>query len=141
MASVKHDLPAAEQHVAMLLGKLMVRTRWKPEEGLRMSHLRVLSGVPPTGTTITDLAERVGMTKQGAGQFVTQLVDLGHLRMDVDPSDARARLVQRTGTGDELIAETVRRHAEMERTWAEEVGAERYAAFRSVLEELALADD
>ena len=55
--------------------------RWSSPRGRRdsrPSHHRVIGRVPPEGITVTDLAERVGMTKQGIGQFVTQLTESGH---------------------------------------------------------------
>ena len=48
---------------------------------------------------VTELAERVRMTKQGCGQFVTQLVETGHLAVEADPDDRRVRRVRRTAKG------------------------------------------
>jgi DNA-binding MarR family transcriptional regulator len=104
--------------------------------GLRISHIRVLSHVPPEGISITDLAQRVGMTKQGCGQFVTQLVHTGHLEVTSDVTDRRVRVAQRTGAGDDVVATAQRRIEEIERAWAAQVGERRYATFRAVLREL-----
>lgn len=106
-------------------------------EGLRPSHLRVISCVSADGTNITELAERVGMTKQGCGQFVSQLTESGHLRVTPDPSDRRGRIVTRTARGRCSVAHFERMLADLERGWQDAVGAERYATFRTVLEELA----
>ena len=74
MTSVK-GFPAEELHVPLLMGLLFreVRDVYAAEDwdGLRQSHFRVISSVPPEGISVTDLGERVGMTKQGCGQFVT----------------------------------------------------------------------
>ena len=40
---------------------------------LRPSQLRVMEWLPADGLTITELAERTGMTTQGCGQFVRHL--------------------------------------------------------------------
>ena len=77
-------VPAAgEPHVAILIGALMeeIRDTFAAEDwdGLRQSHFRLLSNVPRDGIRITDLGERLGMTKQASGQFVTSLVGTGHL--------------------------------------------------------------
>jgi len=50
-----------------------------------------------------ELGERVGMTKQGCGQFVTHLVETGHLATEPDPSDRRVRIVRRTPLGQKLL--------------------------------------
>ncbi len=138
------DVPEPERHVAMLLGRIFERTR-QPllgEEwgGLRPSHFRVIDGVPADGVSVTDLADRLGMTKQGCGQFVTQLAESGHLVTEPDPRDGRVRLVRRTARGDAQAAAVAARLGELEREWAGAVGGQRYRAFREVLVELALLD-
>src|SRR5680860_7311 len=95
MTSVK-GFPAEELHVPLLMGLLFreVRDVYAAEDwgGLRQSHFRVVSSVPPEGISVTDLGERVGMTKQGCGQFVASLVESGHLRVHQDSTDRRVRL-------------------------------------------------
>lgn len=142
MTSVKVNFPDEEQHAVMLMGLLFreIRATFAAEDwsGLRMSHFRVVTSVPPAGISITDLGDRVGMTKQGCGQFVTQLVDSGHLRIDPDPDDRRIRLVTRTDLGRRTIAAFTSRNLRIEQGWAEQVGERRYRTFRTVLAELAL---
>jgi DNA-binding MarR family transcriptional regulator len=79
------------------------------------------------------------MTKQGCGQFVTQLVQSGHLRVKHSPADRRTRIVHRTATGSRTIAAVTARNLRLEQDWAERVGPERYRVFREVLEELAMS--
>jgi hypothetical protein len=45
--------------------------------GLCPSHLRLLSLTPVEGMRVTDLAARVGMTKQALGEFVATLQGWG----------------------------------------------------------------
>lgn len=139
------DLPPEERHVGVLTGLLQQRMRGEApdslpthEEGLRLSHLRVLSLVPPDGVDVSGLATRVGMTVQGAGQFVTAMVDSGHLEVRRDPEDGRRRRVHRTARGRDLVLRSSAQVNALEARWAEEVGPERYAVFRDVLEQLAL---
>ena len=109
---------------------------------LRISHVRVLSGVPDSATSpgisVTERAAEIGMTKQGCGQFVTQLEQTGHLRAEPDPADRRVRRVHRTPLGHETIAAVTARMLRLEDDWAGIVGERRYRTFRRVLEELAL---
>src|SRR4051812_50219846 len=85
-----------DPHVAVLLGKLLleIRAAFAGEDwgGLRQSHFRLLSQVPPSGISVTDLAVLLGMTKQAVGQFVTFLVESGHLEVRDSPADRRGRL-------------------------------------------------
>ncbi|HEY5117349.1 MAG TPA: MarR family winged helix-turn-helix transcriptional regulator [Nakamurella sp.] len=143
MTSVKGFVPRTEWHAALLMGLMLRQVHevfaaedWK---GLRQSHFRVISSVPPEGITITELGDRVGMTKQGCGQFVTQLVQSGHLRVQHSPADRRTRIVHRTATGSRTIAAVTARNLRLEQDWAERVGPERYRVFREVLEELAMS--
>jgi DNA-binding MarR family transcriptional regulator len=142
MSSVKRDFPREELQVPLLMGLLFreVSATFAAEDwkGLRQSHFRVISAVPPEGISVTELAERVGMSKQGCGQFVTSLVASGHFRVDQDPGDRRIRLVRRTAKGNRTIAAVTKRILAIEDGWAERVGERRYRTFRRVLEELAL---
>ena len=129
-----------EPHVAVLMGALMqeIRATFAAEDcgGLRQSHFRLLHSVPPDGIRITDLGERLGMTKQASGQFVSALIDTGHLVARPDPHDGRARVVVRTSLGDQTVKAFSARILRLERAWAKVVGPARYADFRQVLQEL-----
>jgi DNA-binding MarR family transcriptional regulator len=127
-------------HAAVLVGRLMeeIRLAFDGEDwgGLRQSHFRLLAQVPPAGISVTDLAATLRMTKQAAGQFVTHLEGTGHLTTRTDPGDRRVRLVVRTPLGDRTSKAVTARIRRVERAWARRVGAERYAQFRAVLEDL-----
>lgn len=141
MSSVKPVHPSGEPHVALLMGQLFreVSDTFAAEDwsGLRQSHFRVLAAVPADGLTITDLAGRLVMTKQGCGQLVASLAASGHLVVEPGEHDRRVRLVRRTPLGDATSTAVTARIHRLEDDWATRVGAERYAAFRRVLEELA----
>jgi len=134
-------MTSTDEHVLIALGNLMAESRERilaeTEPGLRASHHRVIGQVPPEGITVTELAERVGMTKQGIGQFVTQLSESGHLRVSQDPSDRRVRIVRRTAKGNAAVRRLSRLLERLEATWAERVGESRYREFRTVLDEIA----
>jgi DNA-binding MarR family transcriptional regulator len=142
MTSVKEQIPQDEVQVALLMGLLFreISQTFADEDwgGLRQSSFRVISAVPEGGINVTELGDRLGMTKQGCGQFVTQLEQTGHLRTEADPSDRRVRRVHRTPRGHETIAAVTQRMLRLEDDWAQIVGERRYRTFRRVLEEIAL---
>jgi DNA-binding MarR family transcriptional regulator len=142
MTRVKEQVPEKERQVALLMGLMFreISATFADEDwdGLRQSHFRVISSVPPDGISVTELAERLGMTKQGCGQFVTQLEESGHLRTDADPRDRRVRRVHRTDQGHRTIAAVTARMLAIEEDWAGIVGERRYRTFRKVLEEIVL---
>ena len=141
MTSVKGHFPREEWHASLLMGLLLrdVRDVFAGEDwqGLRQSHFRVITAVPPEGISVTELGDRVGMSKQGCGQFVSALAESGHLRVSPDSQDGRVRLVRRTAEGEHTVRAVTARMLRIEDEWAQQVGPERYRAFRGVLEELA----
>jgi DNA-binding MarR family transcriptional regulator len=151
MTSVKglrrHPVPEglSAPHVPMMAGWLMEQVREVLGQsdlgGLRGSHFRLLTSVPRRGINVTELAAAISMTKQAAGQFVTYLEGTGHLTTRPDPQDRRVRLVVRTPEGDHTVRAVNARIARLERQWAREVGAERFATFREVLHDLTVLPD
>ena len=138
MTSVKPRDP----HVLVLFGRVFgqVRDTFADEEwnGLRQSHLRLIDLVLDDGISVTDLARRVGMSKQACGQFVTHLVEDGP-----PPGGARPRRPTRAPgaphpAGERTLAAANERIGRIEAGWADQVGPDRYRTFRAVLEELAL---
>ena len=134
-------MTAQERHVMIALGLLMEQARElvinDPAIALRPSQLRVVGMVPEEGITVTDLADRVGMTKQGIGQFVGQLVDDGYLTAEVHPEDRRIRVVRRTPLGEQASRQLGRVLADLETRWAQRIGTHNYRKFRAVLDQLA----
>jgi DNA-binding MarR family transcriptional regulator len=135
MTSVNPD-----PHVAQLMAQLFVRIKRESDaagSSLRGSQLRVLQQLADGGRAITELAERVGMTKQGCGQFVRQLAALGLVDVAPAPSDARVRRVELTDRGRRELDRALAILADLEAGYAAEVGPRRYATFKRVLGEIA----
>ena len=128
-------------HVVALTDRLLQQVRQalltQDWDGLRTSHFRLLGCVPPGGTTITELAELLFMTKQAVGQFVAQLEDTGHLVVRTGEPDRRRRVVLRSEEGDRVVARVGATVEALEDHFRELVGAQEYAVFRRVLERIA----
>jgi DNA-binding MarR family transcriptional regulator len=71
---------------------------------LRPAHGAVFQALRGGGATSTELAERLGVTKQAAGQMVADLEQRGYLRRVDHPEGGRRRLVVLTGKADEHLA-------------------------------------
>lgn len=106
------------------------------ETAIRGSQGRILHMLPKEGARATDLASGGWITKQAIGQRVQELEDMGLVVTEPDPADGRARIVRRTEAGDRIEAGLTVPIDAMEARWAAEVGPERYAIFRAVLDEL-----
>lgn len=133
-------------HVLALLGSLLdglrrdVQAAQSSRPGLgddlrslRSSQLRLLSLTPAGGMRVTDLAERLGMTKQALGEFATALEERGLLESVRDPSDRRVRILRPTPRGLQTAAESTEVIATVEAQWRLRVGAERWDQLRDLL--------
>ena len=102
---------------------------------LRGSHGRILSLIGPDGTRPSVLADG-WVSKQAIGQRIRELQELELVTVQQDPHDRRAIVVRRTSEGDRVLTQLTEGVADFERELRNEVGAERYDAFREVLDEL-----
>ncbi|GAA1152132.1 hypothetical protein GCM10009630_58020 [Kribbella jejuensis] len=96
--------------------------------------LRTLHDGP---TTISRLADRLVITKQGAGQIADDMERRGYLERLPDPSDARARLLHLTARGEAALAAARRFHQTYERRLRKRLGDAAVDTFRDVLTEMA----
>ena len=130
--------------VGQLLGLMLRRFRadlyaWGQEAGytnLRQSHLQVFGNVDWTGTRLTDLAARAGMTRPSMLELVDELERAGYLERRPDERDGRAKLICLTRDGRRVVAQALRAVRDIERIYAEEVGPERFEAACWTLQEL-----
>ena len=100
---------------------------------LRPAHTRLLPHIDQEGTRLTELARRVGITKQAVGQLVDEMVEMGTLAVESDPHDGRARRVCFTSRGVEAIAHGLRVLGEIELEVSERVGKRRMKDLHTTL--------
>ena len=72
--------------------------------GIRVTHTKLFPHIDLEGTRLSVLAERVGVSKQAIGQWVSELEDMGVVERVPDPDDGRAKLVRFARDGESLIA-------------------------------------
>jgi DNA-binding MarR family transcriptional regulator len=95
----------------------------------------------PEGSRLTELAERVGVTKQSMGEIIDVLEQRGYVERVPDPTDGRAILIRRTERGWQVnrIARQVVEQIQQE--WAQALGQERFTSLLEALRQLALVLD
>lgn len=90
--------------------------------GLRSTHTTLLSNLPLAGGTVSEAAERAGITKQAMGRLAVELEDAGYIAGTPDPRDARARVLVFTENGSRLMIDSLEIMADLERQYAERIG-------------------
>jgi DNA-binding MarR family transcriptional regulator len=101
--------------------------------GVRVSHGYVFQRLVDAEPTISELAESLGMTQQGASKQVRELEDLGFVERRPVPGDGRARSVRLTGRGRGVVEAGRRARAALEAEVVDRVGVRDVRAAREVL--------
>ncbi len=96
------------------------------------AHLGVMQYPGPQNMRPSDLADRIGMTRQALNYLLGQMEQRGYLDRveEDDPRFKRIHLTDRGVALGEAMREIVR---EVEEEWMEQLGSERYRALRDAL--------
>jgi DNA-binding MarR family transcriptional regulator len=115
-----------------------------PKVPLRPAHTSLFPHIDREGTRLTELARRLGVTKQAAGQLVTDLEALEVLERVDDPADGRAKLVRFTDRGLKALQHGLSVLRTIEGELERRLGRARmralHEALAEVVEELSRAD-
>jgi DNA-binding MarR family transcriptional regulator len=104
---------------------------------LRSTHFRLLRYPGLDGVRPTELAQRLGTSKQAVNPLINDLERWGYLQRRPDPTDQRGRVLSLTDRGRELMATIKELHAEIEADWEAELGRRRYQTLRHALRDIA----
>jgi DNA-binding MarR family transcriptional regulator len=105
---------------------------------MRAAHTTLLPHLDFDGIRLTDLAARVGVTKQAVGQLVDDLVELGVVERVSDPADGRAKRIRFSRRGYAALMHGLGVLRDLEASLRETVGARR---MRDLHETLGLVID
>jgi DNA-binding MarR family transcriptional regulator len=100
------------------------------------AHSALLRDVGDDGARPSDLAAYAGVTRQAITKLVDELERLDLVRREPDPDDGRGVIVKYTDRGRAGVVIARKRMLALERAYAAQVGAERWAQVRSTLETL-----
>ncbi|WP_431940162.1 MarR family winged helix-turn-helix transcriptional regulator [Nocardia grenadensis] len=136
------ESPAAASSSAVLLYRLARATSVRlatafAVAGMPDLHPRhALQFFPPLlagGQRVSELAPRIGVTRQATAQVVGTLERGGYLVRVADPTDRRAKLVRLTDRGRAASAVLRDSMGSVERDWTRALGPERAGDFREIL--------
>jgi DNA-binding MarR family transcriptional regulator len=89
---------------------------------LTLAQKQVIVALPLVGARITELAARVGVTKQAMMKLVDALEVQGYVERMDDPHDARAKLVRFSRAGLRLLESGLEAVSELETEYTEVLG-------------------
>lgn len=92
--------------------------QFSKDSGLSMAQLNTLFRLYHAGRCgVSEIGEHLGVTNAAASQMVERLVQLGFLERTEDPNDRRAKQLNLTTKGQQLILESI----EARRHWMEDL--------------------
>ena len=103
---------------------------------LQPAHLNVFQYPGPQGTTPSELAARLGITKQALNYLLGELERFGYVERRPHPDDLRAKRIVLTPRGTAMGNAMRAAVTEAETAWAERLGEKRFARLRTLLLEL-----
>ena len=106
-------------------------------DDLDAPHLNVLLYPGPQGSRPSELAARLGMSKQAVNYLLGELERCGYIERRPDPDDLRSRRIALTERGEAVGLVMREAVAEVEREWEAKLGRKQFAQLRGLLGELA----
>ncbi len=105
-------------------------------DDVRPRDLAVLQWPGPNGMRATDVAANGHMSKQAVKPLIDHLEARGYLERVPDPEDHRAQRIHTTPRGEQLMAAASAIIIEIEMEIARQLGTDRHAQLRTILNEL-----
>lgn len=105
-------------------------------EDLDAPHLTLFLFPGPHGAKPSELAARLGMSKQSVNYLLGQLERSGYLERWNDSDDMRSRRIHLTARGRSAGVTMREAVTEVEREWEERLGSKRLAMLRQLLREI-----
>lgn len=115
--------------------RVLENTLARVEDGgeLTLAQFSLLQQLCLGSTRLTDLARRMGLTKQAVGQIVDTLEQKGFVARRPDPADGRAKVIDYTQDGYALIDRLIDATLAAERRIAQTIGRNDLAALKALL--------
>ena len=105
-------------------------------DDLDAAHLNVFQYPGPQGARPSELAGRLGVSKQALNYLLGELERTGYVERQPHPDDQRSKRIALTDRGRAAVVVIRDAVGEVEAVWAEQLGADRFAQLRALLLEL-----
>jgi DNA-binding MarR family transcriptional regulator len=105
-------------------------------DDLDAAHMSVFQYPGPQGSRPSELAARLHVSKQALNYLLGELERLDYLERRPDPDDLRSKRIALTPRGTSAVGVIREAVGDLETSWAEQLGPERFAELRALLLEL-----
>lgn len=113
--------------------RMLERLHERGFDDLELAHLNVLQYPGPEGARPSELAARLGMSKQALNYLLGELERLGYVERRPDPDDLRSKRIALTSRGSSVVPVIREAVCEVENEWAEQLGRSRFDQLRELL--------
>ncbi|WP_419995651.1 MarR family winged helix-turn-helix transcriptional regulator [Streptomyces boninensis] len=103
----------------------------------RPAHGFALQAIGLDGSSASDIARRMGISKQAAGKTVDRLIALGYAERAADAADARRKLVRLAPHGRDMLARSAAIFERLRAEWVATLGEGRVCALEDDLRAVA----
>ena len=110
-------------------------------DGIRPAQAVALVPLAAGGLHASDLADRLGVSRQAVAQVITALERHGYVTRESNPDDARTRIIELTERGRQVLRLMRTNAVDLERKWEEVLGERRLTELRRTLQLLLAAPD
>ena len=118
-------------------GRMLQRLHEQGHADLDMPHLAVFQYPGPDGARPSELAARLGVSKQALNYLLGELERLGYLERRADSDDLRSRRIALTRRGEHAVRVIRDAVTEIEHEWRAKLGARRFAQLQGLLRDVA----
>lgn len=113
-----------------------ILTEQMGHKGLKLSFEPIMSLLGEQGCRLTELAERLSISKQACNQAANQVENAGYIKRVPDPDDKRAKILVLTDDGRNLIKDGVQAAQSAEQSCEQLIGSEALERLKHAMIEL-----
>jgi DNA-binding MarR family transcriptional regulator len=117
----------------VLIDRLHAELARRGHPDVRPAYGFAMQAIGAHGAAVTEIGQRLGVSKQAAGKTVDRLEALGYVERADDAADGRRKLIRLTPRGLDSLRESAQIFDELRADWVRTLGANRVADLESSL--------
>ncbi len=115
------------------VGRITDRLREETDGQIRAAHSPIFIYIEDSGSTLTELAAKAGMTKPAMKELIDDVEASGYVVRRPNPNDRRAKLIFTTERGERMIERGRKFIAEIEAEWEKRLGKRRFKELKTAM--------